>query len=151
MQSLRGGNNLAKALARAAAKITSAKAVNVGYLEGATYPGVDKHGQALSVPTVAFWDNFGTSRAPARPFFSYMVKDNSPLWGQKLAGILKAANYDAKVSLGRMGVLMNDDLVKEIVSWPADNAKSTEARKGFNKGLIDKGVMQRSSSYEVVS
>src|SRR5271154_1551742 len=30
----------------------------------------------LSVATVAFWNNFGTSNAPARPFFSDMIAED---------------------------------------------------------------------------
>lgn len=104
----------------------------------------------LSVATVAFWNNFGTSRAPARPFFSDMIAEDSPTWGRKLAAVAKAAKYDTKLTLARMGEGIQGRLVKKIVEWPADNAPLTVAIKGFNKGLIDQGIMQRSTGYEVV-
>jgi hypothetical protein len=104
----------------------------------------------LSVATVAFWNNFGTSRAPARPFFSDMIAEDSPTWGRRLAAVAKAANYDTKLTLARMGEGIQGRLVKKIVEWPADNAPLTVAIKGFNKGLIDQGIMQRSTGYEVV-
>src|SRR5579864_3151012 len=57
----------------------------------------------LPVATVAFWNNFGTQRAPARPFFSDMIAEDSPTWGKKLARVAKAVNYDTKLTLARMG------------------------------------------------
>lgn len=104
----------------------------------------------LPVATVAFWNNFGTSRAKARPFFSDMIAEDSPTWGKKLARVAKAANYDTKLTLARMGEGIQGRLVKKIVDWPADNAPLTVAIKGFNKGLIDQGIMQRSTGYQVV-
>lgn len=104
---------------------------------------------ALPVATVAYWNNFGTSRAPARPFFSNMISEDSPTWGKKLGAVAKAANYDAKLTLQRMGEGIADRLVKRIVDWPADNAPLTVAIKGFNKGLVDQGIMQDSVGFEV--
>jgi hypothetical protein len=104
----------------------------------------------LPIATVAFWNNFGTTRAPARPFFSNMIAEKSPGWGRKLAAVAKAANYDTKLTLQRMGEGIQGQLVKYIVDWPADNAPLTVAIKGFNKGLVDQGIMQRSTGYQVV-
>lgn len=103
----------------------------------------------LPVATVAYRNNFGTSRAKARPFFSDMIAEDSPTWGRRLAAVAKAANYDTKLTLARMGEGIQGRLVKKIVDWPADNAPLTVAIKGFNKGLIDQGIMQRSTGYEV--
>lgn len=104
----------------------------------------------LPVATVAYWNNFGTSRAKARPFFSDMIAEDSPTWGRKLAAVAKHVNYDTKLTLARMGEGIQGRLVKKIVDWPADNAPLTVAIKGFNKGLEDQRIMQRSTGYEVV-
>lgn len=115
-----------------------------------TFVGPQKTAAVLSVATIAYWNNFGTSRTKARPFFSEMITENSPRWGSDLAKVIIEARYDSRVALGRMGEIINGQLVKKIVDWPADNAPLTVAIKGFNHGLIDRGVMQRSSGYEVV-
>lgn len=120
-------------------------------IEAPTFVGPLSPAIVLPVATVAFWNNNGTSRVPARPFFTDMIAEQSPKWGSQLTSVLLAAKYDSKIALGRMGVLINDQLVKKIVDWPADNAPLTVAIKGFNKGLIDKGVMQRSSGYQVLT
>lgn len=104
----------------------------------------------LPVATVAYWNNFGTSRAPARPFFSNMIAEDSPTWGRRLAAVARATNYDTRLTLARMGEGIQGRLIRRIVEWPADNAPLTVAIKGFNKGLIDQGIMQRSTGYEVV-
>lgn len=104
----------------------------------------------LPVATVAYWNNFGTSRAPARPFFSDMIAQDSPTWGRRLAAVARATNYDTRLTLARMGEGIQGRLIRRIVEWPADNAPLTVAIKGFNKGLIDQGIMQRSTGYEVV-
>ena len=116
-----------------------------------TFVGPIAPATVLSVATVAYWNNFGNARIPARPFFSNMIAEKSPNWGSDLTKVLLAAGYDSKIALGRMGVLINDQLVKSIIDWPADNAPLTVAIKGFNKGLIDKGVMQRSTGYQVLT
>jgi hypothetical protein len=120
-------------------------------LKAPTFVGPIAPAIVLSVATVAYWNNFGNARIPARAFFSNMIAEKSPNWGSDLTKVLLAANYDSKIALGRMGVLINDQLVKSIVDWPADNAPLTVAIKGFNKGLIDKGVMQRSTGYQVLT
>ena len=120
-------------------------------VKAATFVGAPKPALVLPVATVAYWNNFGNARIPARAFFTNMIADNSPNWGTDLTKVLLAAGYNSQVALGRMGVLINDQLVKSIVDWPADNAPLTVAIKGFNKGLVDKGIMQRSTGYQVLS
>lgn len=177
---VKGGDKLKKYLFDVAQKLGAGGKVRVGFLEGAMYPFTDKTSrlragvarlnsvgprkptrafvgprkQTLTTPlpvaTVAYWNNFGTARAKARPFFSDMIAEDSPTWGKKLARVAKAAKYDTKLTLARMGEGIQGRLVKKIVDWPADNAPLTVAIKGFNKGLIDQGIMQRSTGYEVV-
>ena len=115
-----------------------------------TFVGAPQPAQVLSVATVAYWNNFGTARAPARPFFTDMISEQSPKWGANLAAILVQNGYSSKIALRQMGELINDQLVKKMNDWPADNAPLTVVIKGFNKGLVDKGVMLRSTGYEVV-
>jgi hypothetical protein len=120
-------------------------------VKAATFVGAPKPALVLPVATVAYWNNFGNARNKARPFFTNMIEQQSPKWGSQLTSILLAAKYDSKLALGRMGVLINDQLVKSMNDWPADNAPLTVAIKGFNKGLVDKGVMLRSTAYQVLS
>ena len=106
---------------------------------------------SVFVATVAFWNNFGTSRAPARPFFSNMITEDSPKWGEALGRIVIHAQYNTKLALSQMGEGIQGKLVQRIVEWPADNAPLTIAIKGFNKGLIHQGIMQRHVGFEVTT
>ena len=104
---------------------------------------------SLSVAQVAFWQNFGTKRAKARPFFSNTIDELKPTLGERLAKVAKATGFDTAKTLALMGTGIKDKIVKSIVDWPADNADFTVALKGFNKGLIHHGIMQRSVDFEV--
>lgn len=116
----------------------------------ASFVGAPKPAQVLPVATVAYWNNFGTKRAGARPFFTNMITENSPQWGANLAAILIETKYNSQLALRHMGILINDQLVSSMNDWPADNAPLTVAIKGFNKGLVDKGIMLRSTDYQVL-
>jgi hypothetical protein len=91
-----------------------------------------------------------TVTIPARPFFRTTVKDGSKHWGEDLGKILKANGYDAANALGQMGEEMKGELQASIQSWSdPPNAKSTVAKKGFNKPLIEDGTMMRAVDSEV--
>lgn len=105
--------------------------------------------EALHVAQAAFWDEYGTATAPARPFFRNMIRSESPEWGVSLGNYLKSTEYDAARSLQLMGVDISDALKDSINEWPADNAPLTIAIKGFDKGLVHSNLMQRSTDYEV--
>lgn len=120
-------------------------------LKATTFVGPPQPPIVLTVATVAFWNNYGTTTAPARPFFTNMIEHDSPNWSAALAKAVLTARYDSRRALRLVGEHINDKLVQSIVDWPADNAPLTVVIKGFNKGLIDKGIMQRSTGYEVVA
>jgi hypothetical protein len=147
----RGGTNMKRYLQALQNAVGGATGVRVGFLENATYPPERaQRGPTLHVAQVAFFNEFGTSRAPARPFFRGMIHREQDSWGSKLGANLKAANYKSDVALEALGIDIKDALTNSIATWPADNAPSTVARKGFNHGLVDKGVMQRSTDLEVI-
>lgn len=143
---LKGGDRARVMLARIGTALGKGATVKVGFLAGATYP------DGLSVAQVAFWNEFGTSRAPPRPFFRGMIADKSPTWGKALALNLKDTNYNGEQTMGRMGQGIKDQLVQSIVEFSTPpNAPYTIAKKGFDKPLVDTGVMQRTPDFEVES
>lgn len=91
-----------------------------------------------------------TVTIPARPFFRSMIAKNKGEWGPQLGKIIKGADYDSAVALGRLGQLVKDQLQESIreFSDPA-NAKSTIAKKGFDKPLVDSSHMLNSVDFEV--
>jgi len=146
---LKGGANLARYLNGLASRVGNAN-VRVGFLENADYPA--KFGKpALRVAQVAFWNEFGTSRIPARPFFRTMIRTKSSGWGPKLANVLKSTDYDGGRSMALMGQEIQGQLQERInQGFPPPNAPSTVAKKGFDHPLIDKAVMLRAVDFEVM-
>lgn len=141
-----GGDKLVKHLAGIAARVREANTVSVGFLEGATYP------DGTSVPMVAAINEFGAPARgqPPRPFFRNMIAQDGPGWGDQVAAVLKATDYDAPRSLQLMGEEIRgqlQDSILQLVDPPL--APSTVAAKGFDKPLIDTSVMLNSVDYEV--
>lgn len=147
--SITGGDKLRATLERIAARLGRGGEVAVGFLEGATYPAKPDQ-PAQNVATVAFWNEFGTLRAPPRAFFRRMISAESPGWGHTLAAAAKKTDYSSEKTLGVMGTVVAGQLQKsinELTSPPL--SPKTIARKGFAKPLIDTGVMLRAVDYEV--
>ncbi len=144
-------------------KLSSGGVLRVGFLEGAKYPETTnarflKHVGSNAKPTVtpalniaqaAFWNEFGTKRAPPRPFFRTTIAAESKAWGAALGPSLKHYNFNGEMALRALGQQMRDDLEAAIQRWPADNAPFTVAIKGFNKGLTDSGKMARAPDFEL--
>jgi hypothetical protein len=139
---------LALALEAIAHKVTTGGTLRMGFLEGAKYVGED---EGLPIAQVAFWNEFGTIRAPARPAFRTTIADRSGAWGKGLGASIVAHDYDGEAALKDLGQAMRDDLESSIATWSTPpNAPSTIAKKGFNDPLIDSGQMQRAPAYEIV-
>lgn len=105
-----GGDRMGAALDAIAKKLKNASKVEVGFHADATYP------DGTSVAMVAAIQNFGAPSVgiPPRPFFSNVVKAGRKTWGPKLAKVLKAADYDADIALGRMGARIQGEIQKSI-------------------------------------
>lgn len=65
---------------------------------------------------IAAIQNFGAPRAgiPPRPFFSNMVAEHSAEWPDEIRAQLKATNYDARLTMNRMGGLLRGQLQTSI-------------------------------------
>lgn len=147
MAAVKGGDRLESKLRDLAEHLAAPAMVRVGFLEGATYP------DGTSVALVAAVQNFGSMARgiPPRPFFSNMIRDKSPDWGDKLANIMRLNGYDARRSLELMGQGIAGQLRQSIVDTNAPPlSEKTIARKGFEKPLIDTGVMLQAVDSEVV-
>jgi len=167
---LSGGRRAAQVLREIGNRMTGS--VKVGFLEHSTYPqdyhrdqkrlallrtvqgrkapkasGPAKPSPILHVAQVAFWDEYGHGATKPRPFFRQTIAENSPSWGADMAKIAKATNGDGEQVLLLMGTRIKDQIVSAIARWPADNQPSTVAIKGFNKGLVDRGIMQRAVDF----
>jgi hypothetical protein len=110
MATVKGGENIQKALAEIARRFRTKGTLRVGFLAGSTYP------DGTSVPMVAAIQNYGApSRGiPPRPFFSNMVADKSPAWPDEIGAILQANGGDGEQAMRRMGEHIADQLRSAI-------------------------------------
>lgn len=147
---LEGGEAMKRHLKQIERQLGQGAHVVVGFLASATYPAAEGK-TALPVAQVAFWNEFGTIRAPARPFFRTMVESKSPRWGIGLGNALRKTNYDGRAALAIVGEGIRGQLRQSIRDWnEPPNSPATVARKGFNKPLIDTALMLRSAEYQVI-
>lgn len=120
--------------------------VDVGFMEGATYP------DGTPVAAVAFWDEFGvpSREQPPRPFFRSMISNESESWPEFLAKQAQSNDYDGQKSLGIMGEHIKGQLQKSINDFTTPGIKpSTAKAKGFDKPLIDSSDMLNSVAVKV--
>jgi hypothetical protein len=116
VKSTSGGEALAYKLRSMRERLSSGHLARIGFLEGASYPDGN-----LNVPTVAALQEYGAPEAgiPARPFFSGMIKRESPMWGERFGQVMKANDMDAVKSLEIMGMGIAGQLRQAIVDYTA--------------------------------
>lgn len=145
--SLEGGKKLNKYLRELALRLGAGGEAKIGFLEGKTYP---QEQGGLSVAQVAFWNEFGTVKAPPRPFFRNMIEDQSPTWARKLGAAARYSGYRAKPTLEIVAADIKGHLVESInLLEEPPLADYTIEKKGFSKPLIDKGIMVDSPAWVV--
>lgn len=148
MVKLSGGDKLAAKLAELAQNAKNDATVRVGFLEGSRYP------DGTSVALVAAINEFGHTRVhptqPPRPFMRRMIQAKSPEWPKAIGDLLVANNYDAEATLDLTGTAIAGQLRQSIIDFTDPPLSPlTVMKKGFDKPLIDSGVMLRSVSHEV--
>src|SRR5674476_120151 len=136
-----GGEKLNNYLSELAQKVSNPGTLRAGFLGDASYP------DGTSVATIAAIQNFGAPAAgiPPRPFFSNVVAAGRRKWGDEMAKILVAKDYDAKAALNDMGDSIKGEIVDSINNGSYAPLKpATVRKKGFDKPLVDTAVMVRS-------
>ena len=117
--------------------------VRVGVLENATYP------DGTPVAMVAFWNEYGTRTSPVRAFFRTTVSEQKKNWVLSVQNLMKIHN-DPKKVMGLIGVHMQEQIVQSINTWSdPPNSAYTIAKKGFDKPLVETGLLMRSIKSEV--
>jgi phage gpG-like protein len=120
------------------------KGGKVGVLGGDSYP------NGLTAAANAAIHNFGTKTIPARPF----MDEGAKLFAASKAQVAKLytaaiESHDESVANQRVGALFAQKIRDAIRGGSyAALAKSTIARKGSSKPLIDTGLLIGSITYE---
>lgn len=126
--------------------------VDVGFNENSgSYP-AEEGEESITIADVAAWNEFGTERAPSRPFMRQTIKDNKKKITNHANKALKAAlnGGGTQELLNSIGSYTKGQMQKEIRNgdWEP-NAPSTIAKKGSSKPLIDTGRMRKSIVYVI--
>lgn len=149
--------------------------MNVGYLENETYD------DGMPVAQAAFFAEYGTSTAPARPTFRPLIERERKAWfdemikrlmsgnkpitvlklmGNKISDQLKLAIRDTPVSpLSNVTLMLrkmrDEGATITGASLPIAIARLNSGEAGASgtraKPLMDTGVMQTAPNYEIVS
>ena len=123
----------------------------VGWFAGNKYEG------GISVAQVAIYNEYGykdgTRYVPARPFMRTAFNQYNKEWSAIILRSLQndGQNYNFYKALSFGAIQAVSDIQASILSsnWQP-NAPSTIKRKGFDRPLIDTGIMLKLVSYSVV-
>lgn len=146
---LESGKKTDKYIRELALRLGRGGEARVGFLEKATYPAADG---GMNVAQVAFWDEFGTDRAPPRPYFRNMIEDQMPTWARKLGIAIPFSGYRSTAALEIVAADIKGHLIESInLLQDPPLAPFTIEKKGFAKPLIDTAVMIRSIDWVVTA
>ncbi|WP_455027208.1 hypothetical protein [Neisseria elongata] len=122
---MRGGDKFRQRLAELSAQAATAK-VRVGIIEQANYDGSDGE----SVAQVAFWNEYGTARTPARPFFRNTIAERKTEWARLAGKFMQANGGDVRQSLSYLGQVAVEDIKQTIINGNfAPNSEVTKLLK----------------------
>lgn len=129
---LSGGDKLERRLEEIANKLGRGGTLRVGFLEDATYP------DGTSVAMVAAIQNFGAPEKgiPPRPFFTKMIQEKSPGWGETFTRLLVQTDYDVPKALALMGTGIAGQLRQAIIDMndPANSPVTDLLKQRFPMG-----------------
>ena len=105
------------------------------------------------IAAYAAWNEFGTSRAPARPFMAQAADENGRKWTQTAGKILNSiyeGRSTAEAGLAILGQMAEDDIKNKITTLKEPpNSPMTIALKGSANPLIDNNNLRQSIRYVV--
>jgi hypothetical protein len=149
---IKGGDKYKAFLAKMA---EIAGGVKAGILNNATTT------DGKSIAEYAVYNEFGTSRIPARPFMRTVAKEKPTQWiGEMVRHVRGRATDPAiwKQALGVAGESMKSDIKDSIQNgaWTPNAEATQEAKKRKGKAeydhpLMDTGQMIAAVSYEVIN
>jgi len=124
------------------------KGVKIGVMGGESADGT-------SIVDYATYNEFGTSRIPARPFMATTADQNRDQV-QQVTGVLVGRMIDGKLNadtvlknLGEWYQARIQRTIRNAKSWAVPNAATTVAMKGSSSPLIDQGRLIQAIRYEV--
>lgn len=136
----------------AARALDKLKDVIVGVLSGTGEHVNSDHGQ--TVAEIAWWNEFGTKRNPARPFLRPAIRENKLAISRLIKKLYKLV-IENKIEPRRaeklLALKVQTLIQKKITTLQSPpNAPMTVERKGSSSPLIDTGQLRQSISWDTV-
>lgn len=136
MAKVTGGDKLEAYLRDIASKLERTPTVEVGWIDGATYPET-----GTPVALVAATNEFGRPKQPPRPAIRNMIADKSKEWPRQAGALLKANDFDGPRTMEQMGAAIKGQMQEAIATYSGPALKpETIKRKGSDKQLVDRGI-----------
>lgn len=136
--------------------VTGKHGVKAGVLKNATHT-PKNGGPAVSIAEYAMYNEYGTSRIPARPFMREAMDTYAEkAWMPELADMICKDRLDPQTAMARLGDIMVADIrqtIEDSPAWAVPNAESTRRMKerADTHPLINSGDLERALSREVLS
>lgn len=144
MTVLSKGLKISQIIANQYPELKEGYTIEIGIADGAKYP----NGQ--SVADVAYCNEYGTTKIPARPFISATYLKCSSEWGSQFEWILEQSGFKLQASLEAFANMVVGQVKNEINNiWEPALSPFTVARKGTDKPLIDTGLLMNSIDYQI--
>ncbi len=131
------------------------KSVDDSFVEIGIHEDAGQYKDGTRIVDVAFWNEYGTKRIPARPFIRSTAKEGRRKF-KKLAKyfylkmIASKGKFSAEKALDGLGFNVSQAVKNKILNiWKPPNAPSTLARKkGRGKPLVDSWTLFRSIAWK---
>lgn len=150
MTVLSKGLKISQVIANKYPELKGSYTIEIGVAEGAKYP----NGQ--SVADVAYWNEYGTTKIPARPFITPTFLKYSAEWGNQFEWILEQSGFKLQASLEAFANMIVGQVKNEINNvWEPPLALSTLKFRELlfanttGKPLIVTGMLFNSITYQI--
>ena len=124
--------------------------VQVGFFNGATYPGRT----GVTVAQVALWNEYGFNNGPERPFIrtAFRKTANNITLIRQLGRRVLAGDLTMDAALNLLGKEAVKVLKQSIADFggAGGNAEATILSKGFDRPLLNTGLMYENVMFEKV-
>ena len=126
-------------------------AVEIGFFDDTHYTTGRNRGKPITVEDVS---NFNQEGDRARPFMKRAATSQKTKKAlRKASENITSRKLSTHAALKVLGKVVEEQVREQIENWDGrypNNKKSTVARKGFNKPLVETGTMKRSVKSRVI-
>jgi len=126
--------------------------IKVGILQGL---GEHPKGDGETFAEIAFWNEFGTSRIPPRPFMRNTFREQREAYTKLVKLVIQRLvtfKETERSAATKMGLKVQSDIQRTItnLSTPPNAPSTVRKKRGKANPLIDSGKLRQAISFEVI-